>query len=48
MKLDPQTDYQGEKGALLAFYKVDKQFLNVMAETTLDSIILEFRIWMEK
>ncbi len=42
MKLDPQTDYQGEKGALLAFYKVDKQFLNVMAETNLDSIILRF------
>lgn len=42
VKLDPRTDYHGERGALIAFYKVDKQFLNTMVETNLDSIILRF------
>lgn len=42
LKLPPQTNYPGEKGALIAFYKVNREFLNTMAENNLDSIVLKF------
>lgn len=42
LKLPPQTKYPGEKGALISFYKVDKEFLGKMAVANLDSIVLKF------
>lgn len=41
-KLAPQTNYPGEKGALIAFFKLNSQFLDKMASTDLDSIVLQF------
>ena len=42
MKLPPQTAYPGNKGSLIAFYKLNREFLDKMEATNLDSVVLHF------